>query len=190
MKLKKNFLVWIIFGIIIIIGFFILNNQLKIQPETEFKESKIDFEKIELKDVKTSQKFIISEFNKPVLLESFAVWCPVCTKQQEEIKKLHDDEEFKDKFISISLDTDPNENEQKVLEYIKKNNFNWIFAISPPEITKSLIDEFGNNFVNAPQAPVVLICNNKVKQLKSGIKSVAELKEEINNCFEDQKINE
>lgn len=181
--MKSRYIIIVTIIIIIIAGFFLL----KKQPESGFKETKIDFEKIELKDVRTNQKFTISEFDKPVLLESFAVWCPVCTKQQEEIKKLHEDEEFKNKFISISLDTDPNEDEQKVLKYTQKNNFNWIFAISPPEITKSLIDEFGNNFVNAPQAPVVLICNNKFKQLKSGIKSAAKLKEEINNCFEDKK---
>jgi len=175
--MKKTYLVLIAVIIVLIAGYFLFFNQ----PETEFKQSKIDFGKVELKDVKTGQKIIINQFDKPILLESFAVWCPVCTKQQQEIKKLHDSE-FKDKFISISLDTDPNEDEQKVLEYIKKNNFNWYFAVSPPDITRSLINEFGTDFVNAPTAPIVLICNNNVKKLKSGIKSAEELKEEINKC--------
>lgn len=183
--MKKSLL---IIGIIVIIaiGFFLISNQLNKQTETEFKkldQTKLNFQKIELKDVKTGQKFTINQFDKPILLESFAVWCPLCLKQQKEIKKLHSDPEFKDKFISISLDTDPNEDEQKVLQHITENNFDWHFAVSPRELTESLINEFGNNIVNAPQAPVVLICNNEVKQLKSGVKSIEELKDEINECF-------
>jgi thiol-disulfide isomerase/thioredoxin len=135
---------------------------------------------IELTDVE-GNKFKISDFNKPVLLESFAVWCPTCRKQQEKIKELH--EEIGDTVISISLDTDPNEDEEQVIEHQNRYGFDWVFVVSPVSVTKSLIDEFGISVVNAPSAPVVLICEDlSARLLERGVKSADELKEEIGEC--------
>ena len=62
----------------------------------------------ELTDVSTGETFTIAEFaGTPVLLESFAVWCPICTNQQKQVRALH--EEVGDDVISIALNTDPNE---------------------------------------------------------------------------------
>ena len=182
--------------IILIVGFLFLNlgndnksNNLSDNIQSETTDSgtdsatvseKIDWRTSALTDVRTQQVFTISQFDKPILLESFAVWCPTCTKQQTEIKLLH--EELGDSFVSISLDTDPNEDKAKVLDHIQRNQFNWYYAISPRELTESLIDEFGINFVNAPQAPVVLICNGNAKKLPNGVKTVSELKGELANC--------
>lgn len=133
---------------------------------------------IALKDVRTGKSFRISDFDKPVLLESFAVWCPTCTKQQKELKNLH--EEIGDDVVSIALNTDPNEDEAKVLEHVERNGFDWYYAVAPSEMTRSLIEEFGINFVNAPQAPVALICNeNNARFLPNGVKDVDDLKNEI-----------
>ena len=39
----------------------------------------------ELTDVATGETFTLAEFaGTPVLLESFAVWCPICTNQQKQ----------------------------------------------------------------------------------------------------------
>ena len=133
----------------------------------------------ELTDVKTGETFKISDFKgTPILVESFAVWCPTCTKQQGEFKKLH--EEVGDQVISIALDTDPNEDEQKVLEHIDRNGFDWRYAVSPKELSQSLVDEFGVNVVNAPQAPVILVCEDlSSRLLPRGLKTAQELKEQI-----------
>ena len=134
---------------------------------------------LELKDIRTGDTFKISDFSgKPVLIESFAVWCPVCLKQQKELKKLHD--KLGDGVISISLDTDPNEDEQKVSGFLDENGFTWYYAVSPPDLTRGLIDEFGINFVNAPQAPVVLICEDgNSRFLPSGVKDVQDLQDNL-----------
>ncbi|MBI2507635.1 redoxin family protein [Candidatus Woesearchaeota archaeon] len=136
----------------------------------------------QLKDINSQKIFTINDFNgKPILLESFAVWCPVCTKQQGKIKELH--EEIGDSVVSISLDTDSNEDEEKVREHLQRNKFDWYYAISPAELTKELIEEFGTSVINAPQAPVILICQDQsAKMLGRGVKSVSELKEAINSC--------
>ena len=179
----KYLIIGIIIAIVLAFVFFNLNKSNEtIQQENTQETSKIINQvilNIELKDIRTQETFKISDFsNKPVLLESFAVWCPTCTRQQQEIKKLHD--EIGDEVISISLDTDPFEDESIILQHLNSNGFNWYYAISPVELTQALIDEFGVDIVNAPQAPVVLICDGeKARQLGSGIKSVDKLKEEI-----------
>ncbi len=134
---------------------------------------------IELTDVATGQKFKISDFKgKPILLESFAVWCPTCLAQQKEIKRV--DQIEGENIIHISLDTDPNEDEDRIRGHIERNGLNWYFAVSPVELTKALIDEFGLRVVAAPRAPVVLICaDQSVKFLRSGIKPAEELISEI-----------
>ena len=138
-----------------------------------------DWMDVSLKDIRTGEEFKISDFlGKPILLESFAVWCPTCTRQQKEVKKLH--EEIGDDFISISLDTDPNEDEAKVLSHVQRNRFTWRYAIAPIELTRALIDEYSIAFVNAPLAPMALICEDGSSRfLPNGVKSPDDLKEEI-----------
>ena len=137
----------------------------------------------ELKDVSSGEKFTINDYKgKIILLESFAVWCPVCTLQERETKILH--EELGDSFISISLDTDPNEPESKILEHIKRNEFNWIFSQSPVELTRIFIKEFNVGIVNAPASPMILICPDQSYRMleEKGVKSSETLKKEINTC--------
>ena len=134
---------------------------------------------IVLTDVVTGETFSIGDFKgKPILLESFAVWCPTCRRQQQEVKELKSREV--DAIIHISLDTDPNEDEAKVKEHSETYGFDWYFAVAPIELTNDLIDEFGLAVVNAPGAPVMLICEDQSSRLlRSGVKSADDLLEEI-----------
>ncbi len=134
---------------------------------------------VELTDVNTGKTFRISDFKgKPVLLESFAVWCPTCLRQQKQMKELIAREG--DAIVHISLDTDPNEDAAKVKEHLERNGLDWYFVVSPVEFTKALIDEFGLSVVSAPSAPVVLICEDQTSRfLKSGVKSADDLIAEV-----------
>ncbi len=130
---------------------------------------------VELTDVATGDIFRISDFRgKPILLESFAVWCPTCLQQQKEMKELR--ERGEGDIIHISLDTDPNEDADQVREHLERNDLDWYFAIAPIQLTQALIDEFGLEVVNAPGAPVILICEDlSAKKLRSGVKSADSL---------------
>ncbi len=134
---------------------------------------------IKLTDVATGEKFQISDFKgKTILLESFAVWCPTCLAQQKELQKLQASEG--NDVIHISLDTDPNEDAGKIRDHIERNGLDWYFAVSPIELTQALINEFGLDFVSAPRAPLVLICEDgSARFLRSGVKPVEELAAEI-----------
>ena len=138
-----------------------------------------DWMDTELTDVTTGQKFKISDFKgKPILLESFAVWCPTCLRQQKEMAELKLSEG--DAIIHISLDTDPNEDEAKVREHVERNGLDWYFAVAPIELTNALVDEFGLSVVNAPSAPVILISEDQsTRLLRSGVKSADDLLSEI-----------
>jgi len=69
---------------------------------------------IELIDVATGETFKVSDFKgKPILLESFAVWCPTCLAQQKEVKKVKQIEG--ENIIHISLDPAP-DNIKTVIE--------------------------------------------------------------------------
>lgn len=154
-----------------------INEPIKNQETTDTGDS--NWMDIELKDVTSKEMFKISDFKgKKILLESFAVWCPTCTKQQNELKKFHT--EIGDDVVTINLDTDPNEDEQKVIDHVNKNGYDWRYAVSPTDLTRSLIDEFGVGIVNAPSTPVILICEDgSSRQLPSGFKSTEKLKSEL-----------
>ena len=135
---------------------------------------------VELKDVVTQETFRLSDFDKPIVMESFAVWCPTCKRQQDEIQKLIDSG---DDSVHISINTDPNEDEARVAEHVNRYSYTWPFVVFPASATQMLIDDFGSGVVNAPRAPTVLICpDGMARLLQSGIKSAAELKEEIDKC--------
>lgn len=137
-------------------------------------EEVIDWKEVELTDTINGDTFKISDFEgQTVMLETFAVWCPTCLQQQKEMEELAG---IKPDVIHISLDTDPNEDAALVKDHAEKNGFDWYFAVAPIEMTQSLIDEFGVGVVNAPSAPVILICNDQsTRLLDRGLKQSDEL---------------
>jgi thiol-disulfide isomerase/thioredoxin len=138
----------------------------------------VDWRDVELTDVRTGEVFKISDLEKPILVESFAVWCPTCLQQQKQMKELIELEG--EKITHVSLDTDPNEEAEEVLAHAERNDLDWYFAVAPTEMTESLIDEFGVEVVNAPIAPVILICEDgEARLLGRGLKSAEELNTEV-----------
>ena len=133
---------------------------------------------VTLEDVTTGEKFTISDFNgKVVVLETFAVWCPTCTKQQKEIKKLHGKAAG---VISITVDIDPNESADKVRSHVERYGFDWPYAVAPPAFTKSLVEEFGTVVASAPSAPVIVISEDgSARLLGRGVKSADKLAAEL-----------
>ncbi len=133
------------------------------------------WQEVELQDVNSGDSFTVTELEKPLLVETFAVWCPTCTNQQNEIKKLKEDSNV----TSVSLDVDSNEDEQQISRHTEENGFDWRYAISPPELTRMLIQEYGNSIANPPSAPVVLVCENSSRRLSNGVKTASTLQQEI-----------
>ncbi|GAB4242289.1 MAG: hypothetical protein Kow00129_00690 [Thermoleophilia bacterium] len=131
---------------------------------------------VELQDVMTGERFRISDFSgRPVFVESFAVWCPTCRSQLLEMKEVLE----RTDAVLVALDTDPNENEQKVREHVVRNGFTGHFAVAPSELTSELLEEFGPEIVAVPAAPVVLVSEDqsRARLLERGVKSADALTE-------------
>ena len=179
LKQKLNLKVFILF--IIFISLFLVacqNNE--VDSKTDSLKQISSWQNYELIDLNTNENYKILELgNKPILVESFATWCPTCTKQQKEKKKLHD--QLGDDIISVGLNTDPNEDDNIVLNHIKKNNFDWPFSIVPIEMTRELTAKFGNSILSTALAPLILICPDKSEHLLlGGFKSMIKINNLIN----------
>lgn len=159
-------------GLALGLGFNLLTDNLNDTGSGSDGES---WQSIPLEDVRNGEEFRISEMEKPLLVETFAVWCPTCTRQQQEVKKLHEESNIS----SVSLDVDPNEKAGKVRNHIQENGFDWHYAISPPELTQELIRNYGNSIANPPSAPMILVCENGTRRLQNGVKPASKLKEEV-----------
>lgn len=139
------------------------------------------WQSIVLTDVRSGEEFTVNDFDKPVLLETFAIWCPKCKSQQNNVKELH--EMVGDAVVSIGVNVDPNEDEAMVLEYITSNGFDWKYVVAPQEFTQSIVDEFGVGVANAPSTPIVLVCPDKsATLLSSGLKDANTLKAAYEGC--------
>lgn len=148
-----------------------------IQSETDTQSVEADnWREVTLENVNSGENFSISELEKPVFIETFAVWCPTCTNQQLEMKKLHESKNV----TSVSLNVDPNEDAEQIRSHTEENGFDWRYAISPPELTRQLISKFGNTVANPPSAPVILVCENNSRRLSgNGVKPASELQAEL-----------
>lgn len=129
----------------------------------------------ELTNVNTDETYRLSDFSgQKVLIESFAVWCPTCTKQQEILKTMEGD------VIHVSIGTDPNEDEIKLKEHALSKGFDWYYSVAPKEFTQSWIEEFGIGIINAPRVPMILLCEDQsYRKLADGLKTVKDLQDEI-----------
>lgn len=132
-----------------------------------------------LTDVRTGEEFAIADFgDRPVLVETFAVWCSTCLAQQKQIRSLH--ERVGDDVVSVSLNVDPNEDVSRVRNHLDRHGFEWRYAISPPAVTESLVDAYGQSITVPPQAPMVLVCaGGDTRRLPNGVKSADDLQNEI-----------
>jgi len=143
-----------------------------------------------LKDVRSGESFTINDFKgKVVLVETMAVWCPTCRQQQEQIKALYESLGMSEDLVIVSLDIDPNEDEAVLTEYTQQNaGFGWHYAVADPDTAREIGSTYGDQFLNPPSAPVLVIDRHGVAHpLPFGLKSAEDLMEII-QPYLDEKI--
>ncbi len=138
-----------------------------------------------LLDVNTGRTFTIDDFHgQVVLVETMAVWCSNCLKQQREVQALHAALGDRDDFISIAVDIDPNEDGNLLRDFAARNGFDWIYVVAPADVARQLGELYGQQFLNPPSTPILLIDRDgEVHPLPFGIKSVAELQVSITSLL-------
>ena len=132
---------------------------------------------VSLVDSRTSQTFSINDFKgKVVLVETIAVWCSSCFRQQEQINALHGLLADRDDFVSLSIDIDPNENADVLNAYVNKTGFDWHYAVAPADVSSEIAALYGDQFLNPPSTPILIIDRKGMGHpLPFGIKSADEL---------------
>jgi thiol-disulfide isomerase/thioredoxin len=130
-----------------------------------------------LTDAATGKTFNLHDLKgKVVLVETMAQWCPNCKKQQGEVKKLREMLGMKDDFVTIGLDIDPNENAADLKSYVMSNGFDWLYAVAPAEVSREIAKLYGDQFLNPPSTPILIIDRKGVAHpLPFGIKSAGDL---------------
>jgi hypothetical protein len=132
---------------------------------------------ISLTNVRSNEAFTIQDLHgKVVLVETMAVWCSNCLKQQGQVQELHNLLGERDDFVSIGLAIDPNEDATKLLSFVEEQGFNWVYAVSPADVSRDLASLYGDQFLNPPSTPMLVIdCHGIVHPLPFGIKSADDL---------------
>jgi hypothetical protein len=132
---------------------------------------------ISLTNVRTNEAFTIEDLNgKVVLVETMAVWCSNCLKQQGQVKDLHSLLGDRDDFVSIGLDIDPNEDASALKSYVESNGFGWLYAVPPADVSREIASLYGDQFLNPPSTPMLVIDRHGVAHpLPFGIKSADDL---------------
>ena len=137
--------------------------------QSSSKTADFSWTTIPLTDAQTGETFTIQNLiqkGKPVLIHTFAVWCPACTIQLQETTKLVKGNP--DAYTILGIDTDPNENSEMVKNHINKNGFSGKFTVAPKDLTQGLVNTFGAGIIlSAPQT--ISIANNKVRHLGDGV---------------------
>ena len=132
-------------------------------------------------DARTGQTFSINDFQgKVVLVETMAIWCSNCLKQQGQVKQLHEQLGAREDFISIGLDIDPNENTEALKGYVEDKGFDWLYAVPSADVSSEIASLYGDQFLNPPSTPIVVIDRHgDAHPLPFGIKSADTLMQAI-----------
>lgn len=132
---------------------------------------------VPLIEVASGKDFTVGDLKgKVVLVETMAIWCSNCLKQQQQVKALHDLLGENDDFTSLGLDIDLFEQTQDLKAYIERQGFDWVYAVAPPDVSQEIGQLYGNQFLNPPSTPMLIIDRSgEVHPLPFGIKSAEEL---------------
>jgi peroxiredoxin len=134
-----------------------------------------------LTNAATGETFKIQDLKgKVVLVETLAMWCPTCLRQQKEVQALHDQLGERDDFVSVGIDIDLNENIGDLKTYTAKNGFAWTYTVATADVAREIGNLYGQQFLNPPSAPMLIIDRHgEVHPLPFGVKSAADLQKAL-----------
>lgn len=132
----------------------------------------------QLTDVRTGETFTLAELaaEKPVLVETMAIWCTTCLSQQREVVQAHDVADFD----SVGIDVDPNEDAAELADYADREGFDWRFVVADAELVQLLTDQYGFGVTNPPSTPTFVVTAHGIRALEFGrVRSAEELVAEL-----------
>jgi len=142
---------------------------------------------VSLTDVNTGEAFTINDLKgRVVLVETMAVWCTNCFKQQTQVKALHESLGVRDDFVSLGLDIDVNEDAAKLKGFVEKSGFDWMYAVAPADVSREFSSLYGAQFLNPPSTPMLIIDRHgEAHPLPFGIKSADDLMQALQSFLDE-----
>lgn len=135
----------------------------------------------QLTDVHTGETLTVAGLKgKVVLVETMAIWCSNCLRQQQEVKALHKALGERDDLVTLVLDVDPKEDAENLKAYADKNSFTWTYAVAPREVAREIGQLYGDQFLNPPSTPMLIVDQHgQVHLLPFGHKTAGDLQEAL-----------
>lgn len=133
---------------------------------------------IMLTDVRNGTSLTLGQLaaEKPLLLETMAIWCTNCRAQMHRVIEAHGVADFH----SVGIDVDPSERAEDLRTYVEREGFDWPFAMADATVADTLRDRLGQAFMFPPNTPMVLLMpDGEVRPLEFGGYSVDELLAEL-----------
>lgn len=127
-------------------------------------------------DVSTGETFRIADHAGAVIIvETMAIWCSNCRAQQQDVQtalaRLP-----AGRVVYVVVDVDPNENAASLAAYRVENGFEGRYAIAGTELARALAADFGDQFLNPPSTPMLIVgTDGTVTQTDFGHKSADEI---------------
>lgn len=141
----------------------------------------------ELTNVNSGSSFRVADLQgKVVLVETMAIWCSNCLRQQKEVKRLHQILADRTDFVSLGIDIDPNENVAQLTDYVRKNGFDWLYIVATGELVDEISSLYGSQYLNPPSTPMLIIDKlGEAHLLPFGIKSAEDLQSYLQPFFDE-----
>jgi cytochrome oxidase Cu insertion factor (SCO1/SenC/PrrC family) len=135
----------------------------------------------ELTDVRSGETFSLADFQgKVVLVETMAIWCPTCLRQQQEVRALHQTLGKRDDLVTVVLDVDANEDAASLVTYAESHGFDWTYAVAPRDVAREIGQRYGDQFLNPPSTPMLIVDRHgEVHLLPFGRKTATDLQEAL-----------
>ena len=130
-----------------------------------------------LTDVRTGEQFRIADLvasGKVVFLEPMAVWCSKCRAQQGEAV-LAFDRLDRSRAVWIGLDVETTESADQLSRYSAENGFDFTYVIADADLSRALVEEFGDVILNPPATNVIVIGTDGTITHSTGHLSAGEL---------------
>ena len=84
-----------------------------------------------------------------------ATWCASCAAQQDTLREVRST--LPADTVIVSLDVDPSSDGAALAPYAAAHGYDWVFAPSPPELSRALQAQFGDLVLNPAASPIVVI---------------------------------
>jgi thiol-disulfide isomerase/thioredoxin len=130
----------------------------------------------ELTDAATGEPFRIADLaGRVVILETMAIWCSNCFAQQGHVYDALTDLDPA-KVAYVLIDIDPNETPAALAAYRERHGFTGTYAVADRELARALATDFGDQVLNPPSTPMVIIgADGRVTLTAFGSKSPGEI---------------